>query len=71
MSVIDGTGLVLCLVLWLLPLSYSDPHSAIMDLHHAQIRSQSLRIAHYNLVCTALHSKIRRFACVFMRILEP
>ncbi len=42
-----------------------------MDLKYAQIRSQLLRIAHYNLVCSALYSKIRRSACVFMRILEP
>jgi hypothetical protein len=46
-------------------------YSTTMDLKYAQIRSQHLRIAHYNLVCSALYSKIRRFACVFMRILEP
>ena len=41
-----------------------------MDLKYAQVRSQSLRIAHYSLVHGALYSKIRRLACVFMRILE-
>ncbi len=42
-----------------------------MDLKYAPIHSQLLRIAHCKLVCRALHSKIRRFACVFLRILEP
>jgi hypothetical protein len=40
----------------------------IMDLKYAQIRSQLLRIAHCNLVCSALYSKIRKCACVFIRV---
>jgi hypothetical protein len=41
-----------------------------MDIKYAQIRSQLLRIAHCNLVCGALYTEIRRFACVFVRILK-
>ncbi len=54
-----------------MPCACSWKQPCTMDLKYAQIRSQLLRVTHYNLVCSALYSKIHIFACVFMRILEP
>jgi hypothetical protein len=45
-----------------------------MDLKYAEVRSQSLRIAHYSLVHGALYSKICTMACycisAFLRFLD-